>query len=427
MTEISLPYGKHSLEAEIPDANLIGIYQSRVENYQPVYTEEEIVYEALNNPIDSALLETLAVDKSHIVIITSDHTRPVPSRIIMPQILQRLRKGNPTAKITILVATGYHRPSSQKELIEKLGKEIVNKENIVMHFSQKSQDMTNLGKLPSGGDLLINSIALDADLLIAEGFIEPHFFAGFSGGRKSVLPGIASAQTVLANHCSEFIQSPFAKTGILDNNPIHKDMIFAANVAKLQFIVNVVINSEKQIIHAVAGSHEPAHRKGCEFLSDLCCITPSSADIVITSNGGSPLDQNIYQTVKGMTAAEASCKKNGIIIIVAACNDGHGGESFYQNMANASSPHEVLKKVANIPRNATLPDQWEFQILARILAEHKVFIVTDQCDPQIIYDMHMKHAYTINHALNQAFAIKGKNAKVAVIPDGVSVMVNRSN
>jgi electron transfer flavoprotein beta subunit len=237
---------------------------------------------------------------------------------------------------------------------------------------------------------------------------------------------VAGAQTVLANHCAEFINSTQARTGSIKDNPIHRDMLFAAKAAKLAFIVNVVIDEDKQIVKAFAGDCEQAHKTGCDFLREQVMVKVPQADIVITSNGGYPLDQNIYQAVKGMTAAEASIKDGGVIIMVAACNDGHGGQSFYDNMAQAKSPAELLKKIAQIPRHKTIPDQWEFQILARILDRCRVIMVTDMCPPEMIRAMHMEHASTINEALNKAFKIKGPDARVAVITDGVSVIVDKA-
>jgi nickel-dependent lactate racemase len=153
-------------------------------------------------------------------------------------------------------------------------------------------------------------------------------------------------------------------------------------------------------------------------------VNAAESDIAISTNGGYPLDQNIYQSVKGMTAAEATCRKGGVIIMVAACNDGHGGEGFYKSLSGVKSPEEFLKKVSKVPRGETVPDQWESQILARILSKCTVIMVTDMCDPQIIKDMHMQHAYTVEEALNKAYDIVGKNAKIAVVPDGVAVIVS---
>lgn len=421
--EIKLPYSKSGMYVNIPDKNMIKVLQSKAHDFKTTLSESEIVKKALENPIESETLEELVKDKKDVVIITSDHTRPVPSRITLPIILNKIRNSNPDIDIKIIISTGCHRSSTREELIYKMGEEIVDKENIIMHFANDEESMVKVGKLPSGGDLIVNKAIMETDLLIAEGFIEPHFFAGFSGGRKSVLPGVASVKTIMYNHCSEFIDSPYARTGNLKNNPIHEDMLQAAKSVNLAFILNVAIDKDKKVIGAFAGNLEKAHEAGCEFVTKLSKVDSVDADIVVSTNGGYPLDQNIYQTVKGMTAAEATCKENGVIIMVSACNDGHGGQSFYDSVASASSPTEILEKVRKIPKSETIPDQWEFQILARILEKFTVIMVTDLCDPQMIKNMHMKHASSFEEALQMAFDIKGKDAKVAVIPDGVSVIV----
>ena len=186
--------------------------------------------------------------------------------------------------------------------------------------------MVKIGQLPSGGDCIINRIAAEADLLLAEGFIESHFFAGFSGGRKSVLPGIASYKTIMANHSGEFIDSSNSRTGNLTDNPIHNDMVYAAAKANLAFIVNVVLDGDKKIIGSFAGDMVEAHKVGCNFVKEIARVKKIPCDIAVSTNGGFPLDQNIYQAVKGMTAAEATNKDGGVIIMVAGCRDGHGGE-----------------------------------------------------------------------------------------------------
>ncbi len=423
MAEIRIPYGRGLIRLKLPEEKVQAILESKAHHYKPENSEEELVELALDNPIGSQKLEELVKGKNKVVIITSDHTRPVPSKVTMPILLRRLRKGNPDVDITILIATGYHRETSIEEMIDKFGAEVVENEKFVNHFSRQEEDQILFGTLPSGGEFWINRLAVEADLLIAEGFIEPHFFAGFSGGRKSILPGVAGAKTILANHCSEFIASDYARTGILENNPIHQDMLYAAEKANLAFILNVVIDAKKKVVKAFAGHYNEAHIKGTEFVKELAGVRAVPADIVITSNGGYPLDQNIYQTVKGMTAAEASIKEDGVIIIVSACSDGHGGESFYRALAEVDDPREWTEKVLQIPRDKTLPDQWESQILARILEKHEVILVTDQCARQMITNMHMRHASNIEEALQLAEQITGVDATITVIPDGVSVIV----
>lgn len=425
MTAINIPYGKGYLTVTIPEARLAGILESRAHHYRPEASESELVRKALESPIGSPRLRDLAVGRKKIVIITSDHTRPVPTKIIAPIILDEIRSANPDAEVTFLVATGFHRASTQQELLNKFGEQLLQDEKVVIHNGWDTDSLVNVGTLPSGGDLIINKLAMEADLLIAEGFIEPHLFAGFSGGRKSVLPGIVSSVTVLANHCAEFIAHDKARAGILDGNPLHTDMLFAAKQAKLAFIMNVVIDADKKIINAFAGDLEQAHLAGCSFVDELASVPAKPADIVITSNGGYPLDQNIYQLVKGLTSAEATCKPGGVIIICAACNDGHGGEAFFKWFKDApGGAREVMDKIMKIDRESTIPDQWCAQITARIQLKHQIIIVSDQCDHQIIRDMGFKAASTIDEALKTAETIAGSNATFTVIPDGVAVIVS---
>jgi nickel-dependent lactate racemase len=185
----------------------------------------------------------------------------------------------------------------------------------------------------------------------------------------------------------------------------------------------VVLNEEKEIIGSFAGELERAHEKGCRFVADLAHVPQVQADITVSTNGGYPLDQNIYQAVKGMTAAEAANKEGGTIIMVAGCADGHGGEGFYHNLADAKTPQEFLEKAVNTPRLETIPDQWTSQILARILSHHRVIMVSDLVDPKLITDMHMELAKNFDEALAKAYEYEGKDAKVAVIPDGLAVIV----
>ena len=419
---IQLPFGRTHLTAELPSHRLNAVLCSRLESYQPPRGEAELVEAALCNPIGSPKLEELAVGKERIVLIASDHTRPVPSKVLVPPMLAAIRRGNPNAKITILIATGCHRGTTKEELIEKFGPEIVAREEIVIHDCADESSLVTIGTLPSGGVLRIHRIAAEADLLISEGFIEPHFFAGFSGGRKSVLPGIAARETVFWNHNSIFIADPHARTGILDGNPLHRDMLYAARCAKLAFICNVVINAKRQVVGAFAGDCDLAHIAGTEFLKTLCQVPVTPADIVITTNNGYPLDQNIYQAVKGMTAGEACCRKGGVIIMVAACEDGHGGESFRKTIAEGGTPAEILNHIQSTPPERTLPDQWESQILARILNKCHVVLIS-RADPALVRSMQMHPASDIPQALAIADSLLGYSGSITVIPEGISTIV----
>ncbi len=417
---IQIPYGKTHLECSIPH---IGLLTSQVDTLKSEKSGRRLVEEALANPIGAPALKDLAVGKHRCTIIISDHTRPVPSRDILPPVLEQLRQGNPEIDITLLVATGFHRPTTKAELEAKLGSEIAGREKILVHDAFDPDANAAIGILPSGAPLVIDRAAVETDLLISEGFIEPHFFAGFSGGRKSVLPGVCDKTTVLGNHCGAFIASPCARTGILEGNPLHIDMVAAAELAKLQFIVNVVIDDDKKTVAAFAGDFRQAHAAGVAFLRPYCEVRAVPADIVITSNGGAPLDQNIYQSVKGLTAAEASAKEDAVLIMCAQLADGTGGEGFYTSLRDCESPAAHFAQCAATPQDQTIPDQWESQILARILMKHRVIFVSRPEMEQTLREMKLDYAPDLDAALAMAKAWKGEDAAVTIIPNGISVMV----
>ena len=423
MNSILLPYGKGKVTLEVEEGHLAGVLRSGIHEYRPPKGAEDLVRDSLEHPVGSPRLRDLAAGKRRITIIASDHTRPVPSRVIMPQMLAEIRAGNPDAEITILVATGLHRSTTLAELAAKFGDDIVSRERIVVHDCDDAANLVRLGTLPSGGNLVVNRLAVECDLLVSEGFIEPHFFAGFSGGRKSVLPGIASRETVMYNHNSGFIASPNARTGVLEGNPIHEDMLFAARAAKLAFIVNVVIDAAHQPIFSVAGECEAAHRVGREFLASKCRMAAVPADIAVSTNGGYPLDQNIYQSVKGMTAAEATVKQGGVIIMFAEAADGHGGESLYRTFKDEPDLERMMNAFLARRPEDTIVDQWESQILARVLLKARVVFVSS-CDDSLVRDMHMIPAHSAAEAMEIAKSLVGRpDYTVTVVPDGVSVIV----
>lgn len=417
---IAIPYGKGHISYELP---YDGLLTSRVDQLKSDKTGRELVEKAMAAPIGAAPLAQLAAGKKTCTIIISDHTRPVPSRDILPPMLAALRQGNPDIQVTLLVATGFHRPTTTAELENKLGPEIAKNEKIVVHDAFDPDSNVEIGILPSGAPLVIDRVAVETDLLISEGFIEPHFFAGFSGGRKSVLPGVCDKTTVLGNHCGEFIASPYARTGILEGNPLHRDMVAAAEMAKLRFIVNVVIDEDKNTVAAFAGDFNQAHQAGVAFLRQFCEVKAIPGDIVITSNGGAPLDQNVYQSVKGLTAAEASAKEGAVLIMCAELADGTGGEGFYTSLRDCESPAAHFARCAATPQNETIPDQWESQILARILMKHRVIFVSRPEMEKTLREMKLEYAPDLAAAMAMAKADKGENASVTLIPNGISVMV----
>lgn len=402
----------------------VEVLESSIGELKATKSEDELVQEAMAHPIDSPKLSELAVGKKTCTIIISDHTRPVPSKHIIPFMLEELRAGSPDIDITLLVATGFHRITTKDELIGKLGEKIVAKEKIVVHESTAAEKNVEIGVLPSGAKLVIDKLAAETDLLVAEGFIEPHFFAGFSGGRKSVLPGVSSQVTVLGNHCSKFIDSDYSRTGVLDHNPMHEDMIDAARQAKLAYIVNVIIDDDKKVVAAYAGNYLTAHRQGCDFLKDYCKAKPKQrGDVVVTSNGGYPLDQNMYQTVKGLSAAEAAAAPGAVLIVCSRCNDGTGGDSFYHSVADCNTIEELYQEILSTPMDQTRPDQWEYQILCRQLRKHHIIWVTDPSSRKYVEDMKMEWAADLEAALDRAYEIKGKDAHTVVIPNGISIIV----
>ena len=413
-------YGKGSIEFDEARCGA-GVIESRIGELKAEGDGRSIVRKAIENPIASPRLREIAKGKRSCVIIISDHTRPVPSKDILPEMFAELEAGSPGIAIALLVATGFHRPTTTSELEAKLGADIMGRVKIVLHDSRNAASNVKIGVLPSGAPCVIDKVAAEAELLISEGFIEPHFFAGFSGGRKSVLPGVADQVTVLGNHCSKFIDSPFARTGVLDGNPLHEDMVAAAKMAKLAFIVNVVIDESKKTVAAFAGDPFAAHRKGCDFLLGYAKVAPKPADIVITSNGGAPLDQNLYQCVKGMTAAEATCNPGGVIIDCVECADGHGGQSFYESLRDCESAEAFYAKCLATPQDRTIPDQWEAQILARIIRGFTVIVVSRPEMRTMVEEMKMRYAASLDEALAMARALGQKS--LTVIPNGISVIV----
>lgn len=419
--ELTLPYGKEGLRASLPDGRVVQVLKNQLDNYEPNLTPEELIEKAMAAPIGSPSLAELARGKKKIVLLASDHTRPVPSRVIVPAILQQLHRSAPDAELTVLIATGCHRDPTKVELEQKFGPELCGQLHIVAHNCTDSE-LVCLGTLPSGAPLWVNRLAVQADLLLAEGFIEPHFFAGFSGGRKSVLPGVCGAQTVYANHSANMVASPYAHSGNLAHNPIHEDMVEGARRAGLRFIVNVVCNAQKQVVNAFAGDFEKAHLAGTKFLGGLCrTAVPAPVPLVLTTNNGYPLDQNIYQAVKSMATAEIICRPGGVIIVAAACEDGHGGEGFYRTFVGGHGARQILQDILKVPAECTQPDQWQSQIMARVMANHTVILVSTQ-PPQIVRDMGLVPAATVEEAVQLADQILGRKEPITVIPDGIGTI-----
>lgn len=418
---IPIPYYTSTLALHVEEENLKAVLTAKMHGFHAEKSQEQLVLDALEHPVGSPRLRTLAEDKRKIVIVTSDHTRAVPSKITLPLLLKEIRSGNPDADITILIATGLHRPTTEEEQRRMFGDEIVDHEKIAINNAFDPEQFVELCTLPSGAVFQVNRLAAECDLLVTEGFVEPHFFAGFSGGRKSILPGICSERTVNENHSYKAVSHPRSNSGMLKDNPIHADMLCAAKAVNVQFIFNVALDGEKKIVAAWAGDLEQAHEAGVAFIRQWSQCPVVTGDIVVTSNGGYPLDQNLYQSPKAMATAEACAGEDGVIIMCCSCCDGMGGAHFGQ-LIQRGTPDEIDRYLSSIPPEKTIPEQWCTQVCVRVLRKHPVILVTTFLSHDEVRKANMIPASTPDEALEIAYRLKGEQASVVVIPDGVSVL-----
>lgn len=418
---IPIPYYTSTLALHVEEENLKAVLTAKMHGFHAEKSQEQLVLDALEHPVGSPRLRTLAEGKRKIVIVTSDHTRAVPSKITLPLLLKEIRSGNPDANITILIATGLHRPTTEEEQRRMFGDEIVDHEKIAINNAFAPEQFVELCTLPSGAVFQVNRLAAECDLLVTEGFVEPHFFAGFSGGRKSILPGICSERTVNENHSYKAVSHPRSNSGMLKDNPIHADMLCAAKAVNVQFIFNVALDGEKKIVAAWAGDLEKAHEAGVAFIRQWSQCPVVTGDIVITSNGGYPLDQNLYQSPKAMATAEACAGEDGVIIMCCSCCDGMGGAHFGQ-LIQRGTPDEIDRYLSSIPPEKTIPEQWCTQVCVRVLRKHPVILVTTFLSHDEVRKANMIPASTPDEALEIAYRLKGEQASVVVIPDGVSVL-----
>lgn len=418
---IPIPYYTSTLALHVEEENLKAVLTAKMHGFHAEKSQEQLALDALEHPVGSPRLRTLAEGKRKIVIVTSDHTRAVPSKITLPLLLKEIRSGNPDADITILIATGLHRPTTEEEQRRMFGDAIVDHEKIAINNAFAPEQFVKLCTLPSGAVFQVNRLAAECDLLVTEGFVEPHFFAGFSGGRKSILPGICSERTVNENHSYKAVSHPRSNSGMLKDNPIHADMLCAAKAVNVQFIFNVALDGEKKIVAAWAGDLEQAHEAGVAFIRQWSQCPVVTGDIVVTSNGGYPLDQNLYQSPKAMATAEACAGEDGVIIMCCSCCDGMGGAHFGQ-LIQRGTPDEIDRYLSSIPPEKTIPEQWCTQVCVRVLRKHPVILVTTFLSHDEVRKANMIPASTPDEALEIAYRLKGEQASVVVIPDGVSVL-----
>ncbi|MFC1901067.1 nickel-dependent lactate racemase [Chloroflexota bacterium] len=412
-TEFSLPYGNTFLKASIPSENITCVLETRY--IAGIENEYEAIEKSLRHPIASAPLTDLIKPGGEVVVLVTDNTRACPEDRLLPPILAELEQKADRDNITIIIALGLHPPLDKEAQIKKLGKEIVENYRVLNH---DINDVINIGTTTRGTPVDINRRVIEADFRLSTGFIEPHFFAGFSGGRKSVAPGVFGVRSAYKNHGYEMLEHPNARTGILKGNPVHEDMVEQAKMAKLDFIVNVLLNKKGEITHVVAGDPYRAHEKGCEIEKELCSTRVNNpVDITITSNSGAPLDLDLYQTCKGIDTAAQVTRDKGIIIIASACNEGIGPEDFIKLHSSVSTPEEVIREVQRL---APVGVQWQNQILARTQLKNDIYLVSE-LEESLVRRMMMKPVATIEEGLEQALKIMGENASIAVIPEGPMV------
>jgi len=356
-----------------------------------------------------------------VVVLVTDNTRPCPDDRLLPPILAELERKLSKDNITVIVALGLHPALDRNELIKLLGLEIIENYNVINH---DINDTVYIGSTSNGTPVDINKRVIEADFRISTGFIEPHFFAGFSGGRKSIAPGVFSVRSAYINHSYKMIEHPNTRDGILDGNPLHADLLEQSKMAKLDFIVNVLLNKQREITHVVAGDPVEAHKKGCELSREIAGVKVSKkADITITTNSGAPLDLDLYQSCKGMYTASKVTRDGGIVIIAAACNEGIGPDSFRELHASVNRPIEVLQKIR---REQPIGVQWQNQVLAVLQLRNDIYMFSE-LEYQLLKDMMMTPVKTVDDGLKRAFSILGDDADITVIPEGPLVLPLLSN
>ncbi len=407
------PFGDTFLTARLPSGRITVLESKYVEGLK---NPAEAIANSLRSPIGSPPLKECLKPGDNVVVLVTDNTRACPDDKLLPPILAEIETVVPAKNITIIVALGLHAPLSEEELARKLGHQIFAGYNVVNHDVNQT---VNIGATSRGIPIEVNRRVVEADFRISTGFIEPHFFAGFSGGCKSIFPGASGSRAIRLNHGFEMIGHPNARAGVLTGNPVHEDIVEHARAAKLDFIVNVLLNKEKEITHIVAGDCVAAHEKGCELEMDIAGVrVDRQFDIVITTNGGAPLDMDFYQTCKGIENASRITRHGAIIIIASACVTGVGPEAFRELHASESTSQGVLDRIKD---GGVLGVQWQNQILARVQMSNSIYLVSG-LQESCAREMMVTPFPSLEAALQSALEMRGKDAEIAVIPEGPQVL-----
>ena len=410
--EFAIKYYKDLVSFQIPDKNVLG---EILPNACPsVESEEKEVRRALSVPFDSPLLSDVVRPGEKVVIITSDVTRPVPSRIIIPCLLDELRKAGVENKdITVVFGLGSHRKQTEEEQKNLVGEEVYRQ---VRCIDSNPDDCVHLGTCKNGTPVDIFRTVAEADRRILVGNVEYHYFAGYSGGMKAIMPGVSSKEAIQANHKNMIRPGAFA--GNLVNNPVRDDIEEVRNFINVDFIVNVTLDDHKKIAFAAAGHPVTAHRKACEFLDKIYKKkVKEPADIVVVSTGGYPKDINLYQAQKSIDNVKHIVKKGGIMIVAASCKEGYGSIPFTKWINQYNSPTE---RIEEIRKHFELGGH-KAAALGLVQENADIYLVTDM-DDESVTKANMVPFHDIQTAVNHALEKTGKNATVYVVPVGGSTL-----
>lgn len=408
----TLLYGKEGLSIEAPEQSVI----LEPKNLPGLADEEGAVRKALRNPIGLPPLREMVKGSDKVAIVISDITRPTPNHKLVPWILQELSYV-PKENFVIINGTGTHRDQTREEFVQMLGSEVVDSIRVINHHCHNKEELAKVGESRFGCDVYLNKEYVEADFTIVTGFIEPHFFAGFSGGPKGIMPGIAGIETIMTFHNARMIGDPLSTWGNMTDNPV-QDMTREVNrMCKPDFMLNVTLNREKDITAVFAGELFEAHDRGCAFAKEHAMLRCDERfDVVITSNSGYPLDQNLYQAVKGMSAAHKIVKKGGTIICAAECRDGlpnHG--NYAEILQMRKTPQEILTMIND--QKFKIFDQWQVQKQAVIQVWADVYVYSSLPDEDV--EKAMFHPiHDIENTLALLKEKYGENMTVAILPLG---------
>ena len=410
--EVNLLYGRDGLLIDVPDHAFI----VEPKHVPKCDDEEEAVIEALRNPIGCSPLKELVKSTDKVAIVISDITRPTPNHLLVPILIRELDHV-PLENFVIINGTGTHRDQTREEFIQMLGQWVVDNVRIINNQCHNNEALIKVGESKFGCDVYLNNEYVEADFRIVTGFIEPHFFAGYSGGPKGIMPGIAGIETIMTFHNAKMIGDPKSTWGNMQGNPV-QDMTREINgMCKPDFMLNVTLNREKEITAVFAGELFEAHNKGCAYVEEHAMVKCEERfDVVITSNSGYPLDQNLYQAVKGMSAAQKIVKKGGSIIIASECSDGipnHG--NYYKILQLAKTPQELLDMINN--PEFKMFDQWQVQKQAVIQTWADVYVYSQLSDEQLTNAL-LKPTNNIEKTLEKLREQYGENMSIAVLPLG---------